>query len=292
MSNIVFLNGQFLPANKAMVSLFDRGFTYGDGVFETMRSYHGKVFALDSHLERLIDSARLIGIPIKQSKKHLTCHLEKLLEINKLTSGNVYIKLIITRGVDYGEVMPSGSLKSTVVIIAKPLDTKIKQYQQKGLGAMFLFNKRSLPYIKSLNLLPTVAGLIEAKKMKMQEGIFTDGDKILEGAITNIFISDGKSIKTPPIEDGILPGITRRVVIELAKRLCIKITETSLTKNELIKSKEAFLTNSIMEIVPLLKVEDKLIGNGKVGALTKRLQQAYEDMVLNGLDKGITPLDF
>ncbi|MDP2682919.1 MAG: aminotransferase class IV [Deltaproteobacteria bacterium] len=283
MDDMVFLNGRFLPADKAVVSIFDRGFTYGDGLFETMRSYNGMIFALDLHLKRLIDSARLIGIPIGQNKKYLTHHLEKLLEINNLTIGNAYIKLIVTRGVDYGRLLPSGSLKPTIAIITKPLDAKIKQYQQKGLGAIFLSNKRSLPYIKSLNLLPTVAGLIEAKRMKMQEGIFTDGDKILEGAVTNIFVSDGKGIKTPPIKDGILPGITRRIVIELAKRLCIKITETSLTKNELLRSKEAFLTNSIMGITPLLRIEDKLIGNGKPGALTKRLQQAYKDTVLKRL---------
>ncbi|MEK7841925.1 MAG: aminotransferase class IV [Deltaproteobacteria bacterium] len=191
--------------------------------------------------------------------------------------------MIVTRGVDYGGALPSGSLKPTIVIIAKPVDTKIELYQQKGIGAIFLSNKRSLPYIKSLNLLPAIVGLMEVKKMKMQEGIFTDGDKILEGAVTNIFVSDGKGIKTPPIKDGILPGITRRIVIELAKRLCIKITETSLTKNELINGKEIFLTNSIMGIAPLLRIEDKLIGNGKPGALTKRLQQAYKDTILKGL---------
>ena len=283
MDDMVFLNGRFLPADKAVVSIFDRGFTYGDGLFETMRSYNGMIFALDLHLKRLIDSARLIGIPIGQNKKYLTHHLEKLLEINNLTSGNAYIKLIVTRGVDYGRLLPSVSLKPTIAIITKPVDTKIELYQQKDIGAIFLSNKRSLPYIKSLNLLPTVAGLIEAKKSKMQEGIFVDGDKILEGAVTNIFVSDGKGIKTPPIKDGILPGITRRIVIELAKRLCIKITETSLTKNELLRSKEAFLTNSIMGIAPLLRIEDKLIGNGKPGALTKRLQQAYKDTVLKRL---------
>lgn len=283
MDDMVFLNGRFLPADKAVVSIFDRGFTYGDGLFETMRSYNGMIFALDLHLKRLIDSARLIGIPIGQNKKYLTHHLEKLLEINNLTSGNAYIKLIVTRGVDYGRLLPSGSLKPTIAIITKPLDTKVELYQQKGIGAIFLSNKRSLPYIKSLNLLPTVAGLIEAKRMKMQEGIFTDGDKILEGAVTNIFVSDGKGIKTPPIKDGILPGITRRIVIELAKRLCIKITETSLTKNELLRSKEAFLTNSIMGIAPLLRIENKLIGDGKPGALTKRLQQAYKYTVLKRL---------
>ena len=283
MDDMVFLNGRFLPADKAVVSIFDRGFTYGDGLFETMRSYNGMIFALDLHLKRLIDNARLIGIPIGQNKKYLTHHLEKLLEINNLTSGNAYIKLIVTRGVDYGRLLPSSSLKPTIAIITKPLDTKVELYQQKGIGAIFLSNKRSIPYIKSLNLLPAIAGLIEVKKSKMQEGIFVDGDKILEGTITNIFVSDGKSIKTPPIKDGILPGVTRGIVIAMAKRLSIKIAEISLTKNELINSKEAFLTNSIIEIAPLLRIEDKLIGNGKPGALTKRLQQAYEDMVLKGL---------
>lgn len=283
MSNIVFLNGKFLPRDKAVVSIFDRGFTYGDGLFETMRSYDGKIFALDLHLKRLIDSARLIGIAIGQKRRYLTHYLDKLLEINNLTSGDAYIKVIVTRGVDYGRLLPSGSLKPTIAILTKPLGTKTALYQQKGLGAIFLSSKRGVPHVKSLNLLPTVTGLIEAKKMKMQEGIFTDRDKILEGTVTNIFVSNGKDIKTPSIKDGILPGVTRGIVIALAKRLSIKITETSLTKTELINSKEAFLTNSIMEIAPLLRIENKLIGNGKPGALTKRLQKAYKDRVIKGL---------
>lgn len=283
MSNIVFLNGRFLPSDKAVVSIFDRGFIYGDGLFETMRSYNGMIFALDLHLKRLIDSARLIEIPIGQNRKYLTHHLEKLLEINDLTSENAYIKLIVTRGADYGRLLPSGSLKPTIAILTKPLDVKIVSYQQKGLGAIFLPNKRSIPHIKSLNLLPAITGLAEVKRMKMQEGIFTDRDKILEGTVTNIFVSNGKAIKTPPVKDGILPGVTRGIVIALAKRLSIKITETSLTKTDLINSKEAFLTNSIMEVAPLLRIGNKLIGNGKPGALTKRLQKAYKDTVIKGL---------
>ncbi len=283
MSDIIFLNGKFLQRDKAVVSIFDRGFTYGDGLFETMRSYNGKIFALELHLKRLIDSAILIGIPIGQKRKYLTHQLKKALEINNLTSGNVYVKLIVTRGVDYGRLLPSISLKPTIAIITKPLDIKIEMCQQKGIGAIFLSSKRSIPHVKSLNLLPTVTGLVEVKKSKMQEGIFTDRDKILEGTVTNIFVSNGKVIKTPPIKDGILPGITRGIVIALAKRLSIKITETSLTKTDLINSKEAFLTNSIMEVAPLLRIENKLIGNGKPGALTKRLQKAYKDKVIKGL---------
>ncbi|MEK7846172.1 MAG: aminotransferase class IV, partial [Nitrospinota bacterium] len=251
--------------------------------FETMRSYDGKIFALDLHLKRLIDSARLIGIAIGQNKRYLTHYLYKLLEINNLTSGDAYIKVIVTRGVDYGRLLPSGSLKPTIAILTKPLDTKTALYQQKGLGAIFLSSKRSIPHVKSLNLLPTITGLVEVKKSKMQEGIFTDRDKILEGTVTNIFVSNGKDIKTPPIKDGILPGVTRGIVIALAKRLSVKTTETSLTKTDLINSKEAFLTNSIMEVAPLLRIEDKLIGNGKPGALTKRLQKAYKDKVIKGL---------
>lgn len=281
MNNIVFLNGKFLPAGKASVSVFDRGFAYGDGIFETMRSYDGEIFALDLHLERLIEGAGIIGIPFKSNKKYLSGCIKKLLELNDLIVGNAYIKLTITRGVDYGGLMPSAELKPTIAIITKSLDVKIhKNFQQKGMGAVFLPYKRSIPYIKSLNLLPNVLGLLQAKKTMAQEGIFTDGNKILEGAITNIFISDGKTIKTPPLSDGILPGITRKLVIELAKKQGIRVTETSLTKNELLRSKEAFLTNSIIEIAPLLKMEGKLTSNGKVGALTRMLQQAYRDMVL------------
>lgn len=280
MNNIVFLNGQFLPANKAMISLFDRGFIYGDGVFETMRSYNGKVFALDLHMERLTESARKLEISFHPKNIYFKNSIEKLLKLNKLNQKDAYIRLTITRGVDYGRLIPSQALKPTITIIAKPLDAKIQQYQHNGIRAVFLSNKRSLPHIKSINLLSNVMGLIEAKKRKAQEGIFTDGNKILEGAITNIFISDGKSIKTPPIEDGILPGITRRLLIELARKEGIKVAEISLSKKDLNNCKEAFLTNSVMEIVPLLKIDDNLVGNGKIGLLTRRLQQSYKYMML------------
>lgn len=274
MNNTVFLNGKFLPADKALVSVFDRGFVYGDGIFETMRSYHGRIFALDLHWERLINSAKTMGISLGQNKSCLTNHLEKILVLNRLTICDAYIRLTITRGVDYGRLIPIKSLKPTVVITARPLDAKIKDYQ-KGIGAIFLSTPRSIPHVKSLNLLPNIMGLMEAWEKKAQEGIFTDKNKILEGTVANIFVSDGKRLKTPPIKDGILPGITRRVVLELAKREGIETAEISLTREDLRNAQEGFLTNSIMEIVPLLKIENKAIGKGRAGILTKKLQQSY-----------------
>ena len=283
MNNIIFLNGKFLPDDRAMVSIFDRGFMYGDGLFETMRSYEGTIFALDLHLERLVGSAKIIGISLRQSNKYLSNIIHNTLKINGLTSGNAYVKLIITRGLDCGgRIIPPKSLKPTIAIIARPLDVKkIKHYQHKGMGAVFISNKiRPIPQVKSLNLLANITGLIEANQTRMQEGIFTRGNKILEGAITNIFISDGKSLKTPPIKDGILAGVTRRLVIELAKKQGIKIVEISLTMEDLKNSTEAFLTNSIMEIVPLVKIEKKLIDHGLPGILTRRLQHAYKQMAV------------
>ena len=282
-NNIIFLNGKFLPDDRAMVSIFDRGFMYGDGLFETVRSYDGKIFALDLHLERLVGSAKIIGISLRQNKKYFSNILHNTLKINGLTTGNAYVKLIITRGLDCGRIIPSKSLKPTIAIVARPLDVKkIKHYQQKGMGAVFLSNKiRSIPQVKSLNLLANITGLIEANQRRMQEGIFTHGNKILEGAITNIFISDGKSLKTPPIKDGILAGVTRRLVIELAKKQGIKIVEISLTMEDLKNSAEAFLTNSLMEIVPLVKIEKKLIDHGLPGIFTRRLQYAYKQMMLS-----------
>lgn len=277
----VFLNGQFLPADKASVSIFDRGFLYGDGLLETFRSYKGNLFAFDGHLERLIEGTKILGIPFKIKKSYLLNCIDKLLQLNNLMDKDAYIRLTITRGRDYGGLIPNKPLKPTITIIARPLDNKIKRYQQKGITAIFLDSKRNLPHIKSLNLLTSVLGLTEAIHRNTQEGIFTDRNKVLEGTITNIFISDGNKIKTPPIRDGILPGITRRLVIELAKKEGIKVSESSIIKNELINSNEAFLTNSIMEIIPLLKVENNLIGNGNVGILTLKLKQGYKRIKYN-----------
>ena len=279
MNNIVFLNNKFLPRDKAKVSVFDRGFIYGDGVFETIRSYNGKVFAFDLHFIRLSEGIKALAIPIMLKEDYLLSCIKELLRRNNLNNTDANIRITVTRGTDYGSLAPSKSLKPTLAITAKPFNPKIKDYQLKGVKAIFLNYKRPLPQIKSLNLLPNITGIIEAKKIKAQEGIFTNGDKILEGTITSIFISDGKGIKTPPIKDGILPGITRMLVIELAKAQGIKVSEVSLTRKDLKKCKEAFLTNSIMEIVPLVKIEDKLIGSGSPGTLTRRLQEMYKYML-------------
>ena len=280
MNNIVFLNNKFLPRDKAKVSVFDRGFIYGDGVFETLRSYNGKVFAFDLHFIRLSEGIKALAIPIMLKEDYLLSCIKELLRRNNLNNTDANIRITVTRGTDYGSLAPSKSLKPTLAITAKPFNPKIKDYQLKGVKAIFLNYKRPLPQIKSLNLLPNITGIIEAKKIKAQEGIFTNGDKILEGTITSIFISDGKGIKTPPIKDGILPGITRMLVIELAKAQGIKVSEVSLTRKDLKKCKEAFLTNSIMEIVPLVKTEDKLIGSGSPGTLTRRLQEMYKYMLI------------
>lgn len=277
---MVFLNGKFLPANKASVSIFDRGFMYGDGLFETLRSYNGKIFALDLHLQRLADGAKTIGISFKPMEKYLLNCIEKLLKLNNLTHRDACIRLTVTRGIGYIRLTPPKTSRPTLAIITNPLKIKIESCHKNGVSAVFLCSKRELPHIKSLNLLSSILGLRESAEKMGQEGIFTHKGKILEGVTTNIFISDGKGIKTPPIEDGLLPGITRRLVIELAKKQGIKTSEISLTKASLQKSSEAFLTNSIMEIVPLLKVEDKFIGNGKVGPITRRLQQCYKYMIL------------
>jgi len=279
MNNIVFLNDKFLPRDKAKVSVFDRGFIYGDGVFETLHSYNGKVFAFDLHFTRLSEGIKALAIPIRLKEDYLLSCIKKLLSRNNFNNTDANIRITVTRGTDYGSLAPSKSLKPTLAITAKPFNPKIKDYQREGVKAVFLNYKRPLPQIKSLNLIPNITGIIEAKKIKAQEGIFTNGDKILEGTITNIFISDGKGIKTPPIKDGILPGITRRLVIELAKAQGIKVSEVSLTRKDLKNCKEAFLTNSIMEIVPLVKIEDKLIGNGSPGTLTRRLQEIYKYML-------------
>lgn len=287
MKNYVYLNGKIVPEDKACISVFDRGLSYGDGLFETMLASVGSVRFLKEHIERLKKGALAIGIP-KGALKILEEDIrggviKKLLKINGLSSRAAYLRITVTRGVDKGGHLPSKGLNPTIIIITKPVDIEtVSKYRKRGVKAVLIKGcSPALPHVKSLNYLPNVLGRIEAKKRKAVEGIFVNEDSsLLEGTSTNIFLLIKGVLKTPPLSR-VLPGITRQLVITLAGKNGIRVEETTVYTKDLKNAEEAFLTNSILGIVPLIGVESWIIGDGTPGPATRSLQEGLlESMIL------------
>jgi len=285
--NIVFLNGMFVPALKAKISVFDRGVLYGDGLFETMRAYNGKVFAIREHLERMYEGAKVLGMPFIPSPFHQTSYIKgiirRLLKFNNLENKDSYIRLTLTRGIDFKGILPSDNIHPTTMVFAKPISRDIEKKQKIGIKAITIDFSKTYSHIsavKSLNFLDNIVGSLIAKNHGVDEALFTNAKgQVLEGTISNIFIAKKSIIKTPPLKSRILPGITRYFVIILAKKIGLKVVESPITIEDVIKSDEAFLTNSIIEITPLINIDREIIGKGKPGKITKKLQTAYKDLV-------------
>jgi D-amino acid aminotransferase len=274
----VYVNGRFVNRQRAAVSVFDRGLNYGDGLFETMKAYDGKVFLIKQHLKRLKQGASALRIPVAPLR-HIEGRAHRLLELNGLTRGEAYLKIILTRGVEPGRHAPSKALSPTLVMTARRLDENaIRPYREKGIRAVLLNAvgpAAGLGNLKTLNYLPNVMGKMGALRRGAIEGIFTAGDqRLLEGTSSNIFFVMKEIIKTPPLE-GILPGITRNFTIKLAKKADIRVVEGAVYVKDIKKSDEAFVTNSILEVVPLVKVDSVTIGCGSPGSMTRLLQKSY-----------------
>jgi branched-chain amino acid aminotransferase len=278
----IYINGKILPEGKAVVSVFDRGLNYGDGLFETIKSYNGKPAFLNGHLRRLKSGAALIGISpslLKPFERDIKLGiLEKLLEANGLEKGEAYIKIIITRGVDKGGHAPVKGINPTVIIIAKELDCgKIARLQKKGVKAVLVKGVLSaMPELKTLNYLPNVIAKIEAVKRGAFEGLFVNKRGfITEGSSTNIFIFSKGVLITPLVRETALPGVTRKTIIELAIKAGLKVRQCHITERSLFECGEAFLTNSISEVLPLVKVGSKTLATGKPGAVTRLMQKRF-----------------
>ncbi len=301
-SQKVYLNGKYLCPENAHISVFDRGLQYGDGLFETLRAYNGKVFLLNEHITRLQAGAKTLSIQLEKTTEFVDIKkiITKLLRSNDLSSTDAIVKIIITRGVDvpYPSPVPNVNTRPTIVITARPLNTaKISKIQRSGVQAVFLKQREVFPDgMKTLNYLPAITGKIEASKKGAFEGIFISHtgkpggmgkaltrDLVLEGTSSNVFIvKDNNTIKTPPL-GRILPGITRDVVIRIARECGLTVKETEITVGELKKSREVFITNSAIEIVPVTKIDDVFIGSNKASGkvtikshpATRLLQKAY-----------------
>jgi branched-chain amino acid aminotransferase len=277
----VWLNGEFLPEQAAKVSLFDRGYLYGDGLFETMRAYSGRVFRLAHHLARLRQAAAQIGLQIPFGDSQIQHIVKELLIINRLQ--DAYIRLNISRGIGLGP-LPDNSQSPTVSLIAKPLRLPSpKKYENGWQGIVVrtgLSPEGGLSQLKTLSYLDKIMAKMKAQEAGVQEAILVNAnDEITEASTSNIFLVKDSLLLTPPVEAGLLPGITRLTILEMAS----KVEERRILASEIFEAEECFITNSIIEIMPLTRLEGKKIGDGRPGKVTMALQQAYTQLVRNEL---------
>jgi len=277
---LVYIDGNFYPKSKAKISVYDHGLLYGDGVFEGIRAYEGVVFKLDEHLDRLYHSAHTIALDIPLSKEEMKRAVLDTLKKNNLR--DAYIRLVVTRGPGDLGLDPRKCSKPTVVIITEPLIQLHSEEKKKtGVTAIISWVKRdpvdaTTHEIKSLNYLNSILAKIEANIAGVDEAICLDKRGfVCEGAAENIFIVKDGEIATPPICTGALAGITRGVVIKLARKLGYSVTERNITPNELFNADEVFFTGTAAEIIPVREINSRLIGDGKPGPVTKHLMEEF-----------------
>ncbi len=287
MSNppFVWLNGSLVPSESAKISLFDRGLLYGDGLFETLRAYAGRPFLLDQHLQRLMDSAKALGIPARIDRSSFRRLLARLIAANGFADRDCAIRVILTRGPAKPGLLPPLGCVPTLAAMAIPLEKGLARMQKDGIEAVF-FDLRTWPTRtigghKTLDYLPAVVARAYAKSRGAREAIYVRGaGEVLEGATSNVFaVLNGALVTPPPL--GILPGITRKLVLELARGLKIAVRVRRLTRAELLRSREVFITASTVEIVPVSNLEGRRLQAGEV---TRALQAGYRQRVRQELN--------
>lgn len=275
----VFLNGRIIDASRATVSVYDRGLLYGDGLFETMRAYKGVAFAIEDHFHRMRTSADILGLPIPDLD--WPAIIAELLDKNGLANQDAWVRLTVTRGPAEPRVIPPDLAKPTSILMVRPLDRDIATHQKRGVKVALLpFSRHGfIPEHKSLNYLPAVVGRVLAMYHGAYEGLFVRSDHVLtEGTTTSAFIVRDGALLTAP-EGGILPGVTRRMVIEIALANKIRVLERDVTTTDLRLADEAFLTSSMIEIMPIVQVDEAALGKGHPGPVTTKLQKLYAGAV-------------
>jgi len=280
---LICIDGKYYPKSQAKVSVYDHGLLYGDGVFEGIRAYNSVVFKLKEHIDRLYRSARVIMLQIPPTKEEMIKAVLETLRKNNLR--DAYIRLVVTRGVGDLGLDPRKCPKPTVIIITDVIKLHSGAAKEKGIRAMIVWVKRdpvdaTSHEVKSLNYLNSILGKIEANIAGFDEAICLDKNgHVSEGVAENLFIVQNGKVITPPTSTGALVGITRDVVMKLAEKLGYKATEKTITPTDLFTANEAFFTGTAAEIVPIVEVNKRMIGDGKPGPITRQLMQEFEKLV-------------
>lgn len=278
---IIYLDGQYVNENEAKISVFDHGLLYGDGIFEGIRVYNGRIFKCEEHIERLYASAKALMLCIPLTKKEMTQVLVDSCLKNKIKDG--YIRLVVTRGKGDLGLNPINCKKASVICIASDIKLYPQTYYEKGMPIITASQRRNKativdPQIKSLNYLNNILAKMEANRAGVQEALMLNQDGIVaECTGDNIFIIKDEVIYTPPIHVGILDGITRNTIIHLAGVMGYEVKEKEFTLFNVYNADECFLTGTAAEAIPVTSVDERVIGEGVPGPITQKLLEAFKD---------------
>lgn len=279
---LIYLDGEMVPESEAKVSVFDHGLLYGDGVFEGIRFYNGRVFRLEQHIRRLFDSAKSILLNLSMSQEEMIRATCETVKANNLRDG--YIRLVITRGVGPMGLSPFKCPKPSVIIIASSITLYSAEAYANGLTMASCATRRPShdilsPQVKSLNYLNNVMAKVEAIQAGAEEGLMlNDQGLVAECTGDNLFIIRDGTISTPPLTAGALDGITRGVVFEIAADLGIPIRERDLSRHDIYTADECFLTGTAAEVIAAVKLDQRSIGSGKPGPVTQRVIARFREL--------------
>ncbi len=275
----VYIDGKYYDERNARVSVFDHGLLYGDGIFEGIRAYNGRVFKLKEHIDRLFCSAKAILLNLPMSHEDIMAAVVETCRRNKIRDG--YIRLVVTRGIGTLGLNPNRCKNPSVIIIAGKIQLYPQEFYQRGMEIVTVPTTRNLhsalnPAIKSLNYLNNVLARIEANIAGCEEAILLNAEGfVCECTGDNVFIIKERHLFTPPLSAGALYGITRRVVMEMAEESGLTVSEPNLTRYDLFNADECFLTGTGAELVPIVKIDGRVIGEGKRGTVTGKLMAQY-----------------
>ncbi len=283
MNGKVFLNGTIVPAERATVSVFDHGFLYGDGIYETIRAYDGVVFGIDEHMTRLERSASLIGLVLPYDRPRIIKAVYETLSANELR--DAYIRISVSRGPGAIGLDPALCSEPSFVIMVVPHRPHPPEFYARGVGVILSSVRRNArealnPMIKSLNFLNNIQAKREAIAAGAYEALMCNVDGfVAEGTVTNVFFVVQGELRTPALETGLLDGITRRIVIEAAGSEGVPVREELFRPEDLLGADEAFLSNSIIEVLAITEINGRSFGAGSIGPITQRLTDAYRRRV-------------
>jgi branched-chain amino acid aminotransferase len=275
----IFIDGKFFNERDAKISVFDHGLLYGDGIFEGIRAYNGRVFRLKEHIDRLFCSAKSILLEIPMAHADIMKAVVETCRQNRLR--DAYIRLVVTRGIGTFGLNPNRCKKPSVIIIAGKIQLYPQELYERGMEIITVPTIRNLhsalnPAIKSLNYLNNIMAKIEANNAGCEEAIMLNAEGfVAECTGDNIFIVKEKRLLTPPLSAGALYGITRQVVLDLAIQSGLTVGEPNLTRYDMFNADECFLTGTGAEVVPVVKIDGRIIGTGKPGTVTRRLVADY-----------------
>jgi branched-chain amino acid aminotransferase len=280
----IYLNGKIIPPSEGLISVYDHGFLYGAGVYETLRIYNGTAFKLKEHIDRLFRSASFIKLNIGKTHEQIVQTIYQLLDANQLK--NAVVRISISRGVGPIGLDPALCKEPTIVMMTYPFDGHPIEHYENGVYVAITKVRRNYkgaldPMIKSLNFLNNILAKIESIEANAFEPLMLNHQGyIAEGAITNVFFIREKTLYTPSVDVGILDGITRSTLMGLALKQGLKVVEGHFRKEEIYSADEIFLSNTTMEVMPVRKIDDKIIKNTP-GPYTKELHQVFKDYVVD-----------